>query len=401
MSLSTPTTAEISDNIIAQLEATLNQTIPLLPKAFMRVLAKALAGVFVTLYKYGGYIFLQMFVQTASDQDTTILGVLVNPLKFWGRLIGVGDPVAATSAELLIDITVITQVGSLPSGTQMVSAANGVTYLTVGAVVLNAPVVQATILAVSDQGGGDGSGVIGNLTAGEVVSFANPLTNVSRDAAVVSQSVTGADAEATDVYRQRVLDRFQKRPQGGALADYEEWGEEAAGIINVYPYTAATPGQVDVYSEATIASAGNDDGIPTTAQMTSVLDLINFDSNGLANRRNAGAFVNSLPIVRVSFDVTVAGIAGVSDLATTQATVTAALEEYFRSTENFIPGLSVPPRNDQITATRVSAIVEDIVTAEGGTFTAATFQITGFGGSLPIYSLGEGEKAKAANVVYT
>ena len=52
MSLSTPTTQEVGDNIIAQLEASLNQSIPLLPKAFVRVLAKALAGVFILLYKF-------------------------------------------------------------------------------------------------------------------------------------------------------------------------------------------------------------------------------------------------------------------------------------------------------------------------------------------------------------
>jgi len=67
MSLVTPTTKELSDNIIAQLEATLNQTIPLLPRAFNRVLAKALAAVFILLYKYGGFIFLQIFFNCRGD----------------------------------------------------------------------------------------------------------------------------------------------------------------------------------------------------------------------------------------------------------------------------------------------------------------------------------------------
>ena len=111
MSLVTPTTKDISDNIIAQLEASLNQTIPLLPKSFTRVLAKAMAAVFVLLYKYGGFIFLQIFVQTASNVDTEINGKTVNPLIEWGRLIGVGDPTPATSAQLLVDINVETQTG--------------------------------------------------------------------------------------------------------------------------------------------------------------------------------------------------------------------------------------------------------------------------------------------------
>jgi uncharacterized phage protein gp47/JayE len=397
MSLTTPTTQEISNNIIAQLEASLNQTIPLLPKSFLRVLAKALAAVFVLLYKYGGFIFLQVFVQTASAKGTTVNGVIVNPLTFWGRLIGVGDPLPATQAELLIDVTVTNQVGSLASGAQLTNSGNGVTYITLGDVLLNAATVQVTVRAVADQVGGGGAGAIGNLAPGAVVSFANPLPNVARNAVVDSQTVTGADGESTEAYRQRVLDRWQKRLQGGAYSDYEAWGLTVPGIINVYPYTG-DPGEVDIYSEATVASSGSPDGIPTLAQLQAVLDAINLDSNGLASRRNANAFVNSLPITRTAFDVTVTGISGVDNLSQVQADTTTALTEFFLSTEPFIPGLAIPPRRDQITATRVSAIVEDIVTAAGGTFTSAIFD-TG-GPPITSYTLGDGEKAKAASVTY-
>ena len=399
MSLTTPTTQELSDNIIAQLEASFNQTIPLLPKAFNRVLAKVLGGVFILLFKYGGFIFLQMFVQSATIKDTTIFGIVISPLKFWGRLIGVGDPTAGTNAELLIDITVTNQTGSLPSGSQLVSALNGFTYITLGSVLLDAATVQATIKAVADQAGGNGTGAAGNLDPADIVSFANPLPNVARDTVVVSQTVTGADPESTEAYRQRIIDRFQKRPQGGAYADYEEWAEEAAGIIRAYPYTGQ-PGEVDVYTEATVESSGNADGIPTGAQLNAVLNLINFDENGVPNRRNANAFVNSLPITRTAFDITVTGIAGVGDLAQVQTDITTGMTEYFLSTEPFIPGLSILPRNDQITRTRVSAIVEDIVTAAGGTFTAANFFLEGSTSSISIFILGEGEKAKAANVSF-
>lgn len=400
MSLETPTTQEISDNIIANLELSLNQTIPLLPKAFNRVLAKALAGVFILLYKYGGFIFLQIFVQSASAKETTVLGISVTPLIFWGRLIGIGDPVDGTNARLTIDITVENQTGILQSGSQLLNADNGVTYITIGSVNLNAPIVSATIEAVADQAGGGGVGVIGNLDNGAIVSFANPLPNVARKATVTGQTVTGADPEDIEVYRQRVVDRFQKQPQGGAYADYELWGEEAAGIINVYPYTGQ-PGEVDVYSEATPESSGSADGIPTPAQLQSVLDLINFTQSGLASRRNANAFVNSLAITRTSFDVVVSGISGVVDLGSVQTDITTAVKEYFLSVEPFIAGLSTPPRNDQITRTKLSAIVEDIVSAANGTFFSVTFIQTGSVGSLSSYFLGEGEKAKADDVAYT
>jgi len=398
MSLVTPTTKELSDNIIAQLEATLNQTIPLLPRAFNRVLAKALAAVFILLYKYGGFIFLQIFVQSAAAKDTTIFGVVVNPLTFWGRLIGVGDPVAATNAELLIDITVENQVGSLPSGTQLVSTDNGVTYITIGAVLLNGPTVQATIRAVSDQAGGGGEGAIGNLTAGNTsVSFANPIANVVRNVLVDSQVVTGANAESTEVYRQRVIDRFQKEPQGGALADYEIWGEEVAGIVNIYPYTSDCPGQVDVFVEATVASSGDPDGIPTAAQLQAVLDSIELDKLGLATRRPANALANTFPITRVPFDVRVLGLV-VDNLAQVQADITTAVKEYFLEREPFIVGLTVPPRRDRVTQSGVAGVVEDIVSAAGGIFTSVV--VTQATVTIIVFSLGIGEKAKASSVTF-
>lgn len=397
MTLKLPTTKDVNDSIIASMEASLNQSIPLLPKAFIRVLAKVLAATFIILYKYGGYISKQMFVRTASDKDTIINGEVVNPLEEWGVLVGVGEPIAATNAELLIEVDVVSVGTLLSAGSQLVNTSTGVTYLTIGDLLLQNATEQVTVRAASDQSGGGGAGAIGNMQAGEELSFANPLPNVSSIAVVVSQVVTGANAEGTEEYRQSIFDRFQQRPQGGAYADYKLWGEQTPGIINVYPYTGQ-PGEVDVYSEATVASSGSADGIPTTAQLQAVLDSINFDDNGLASRRNANAFVNSLPINRVSFDVTVTGILGVEDLAKTQSDVTAALEQYFLSTEPFIIGLDVPPRNDQITSTRVSAIVEDIVTAAGGTFTSAAFNETGNPAVVDFFILYEGQKAKANSV---
>lgn len=400
MSLITPTTKEISDNIIAQLESTLNQTIPLLPKSFLRVLSKALAAVFVLLYKYGGFIFLQMFVSTASIKDTLINGVVVSPLKAWGRLIGVGDPVPATQAELNIDITVENQVGSLPAGsTQFINSSNGVTYSLKTEVLLDAATVPAVIIAVSDQVDGGGAGAIGNLEPGDIVSFANPLANVASDAVVVSQAVTGADAESTEAYRQRVVDRFQKTPQGGAYADYEQWGEEVAGIINTYPYTASDPGEVDVYAEATVESSGDPDGIPTGAQLQAVADSIELDDNGLASRRPANALVNVFAITRTGFDTVVSGLT-VDNPASVQADITAAILQFFLDAEPFIDGLTIPPRKDIITRSNLIALVDGIVSAANGTFGTVTFDTSGGGGSLDQYILQEGEKAKSTGTSY-
>jgi len=396
MALDTPTTAEIRDNIVAQIQAALNQTIPLLPKAFIRVLAAALAAVFILLYKYGGFIFLQVFVQTATNDATTINGVTVSPLTAWGRLIGVGNPTAATRAELTIDVIVQNQTGTLPAGSQLVNASTGVTYITLATIALDAAVKAVDIRAGSDQSGGGGRGAIGNMEVGAVVSFANPLANVAQDTTVTVVVVTAADGEAVEAYRQRVIDRFQKRPQGGAYSDYEQWAEETPGIINAYPYTGA-PGQVDVYNEATEASSGSPDGIPTAAQLLAVLDNINFDQDGLPSRRPANAFPNALAITRTGFTATVGGLV-VDNPAQVQTDITAAIVADFLAFAPFIDGLSVLPRQDRISQAGIAGTVEDVVTAAGGIFQTVTLKI-GFA-TINLYLLGEGEKSKASNVVF-
>jgi uncharacterized phage protein gp47/JayE len=395
MSLQTPTTQETSDLILSQFEASLSQTIPLLPKAFLRVLAKVMAGVFMLLYKYGGFMFLQMFVRTATYDQTTVNGKVIRPLQEWGNLIGEPDREPATKAELTVDVTVTSQGGSLPSGSQVVNSDTGVTYITLAPVLLDAATVSVTVRAASDQSGGNGSGAQGNVDVGTELQFASPLANVSRTVIVTAQTVQGVDAETVDSYRSRIIKRFQRRPQGGALADYEEWGLDAAGIVNIYPYTGEFAGEVDVYAEATEASSGSPDGIPSQAQLDQAEAFINFDEDGLASRRPANAYVNVYPIFRTGFDISVTGLS-VDNPANVQGQITAAIEQYFLDRAPYIIGLSTPPRRDRITASALSGVVDDIVSAAGGIFTDVTVEKDG--SPLSLYELGIGEKAKANSV---
>lgn len=386
------TTKEISDNLIVQLEATFGSS---MPKSFSRVLAKVLAGVFIILYKYCGFIFLQLFVSTASMRPTEINGKTVTPLIEWGRLIGAGDPLPATQAELVVRVTAEILGTTLPAATQIVSVASGVTYITMQAVTLDTTLTDIDVIAVSDQSGGGGAGTIGNLEPGAALSFANPLSGVARGVSVVSQAVTGTDAETDDQYRTRVISRFQLRPQGGAYVDYKLWAESTPGVLQAYPYTSSNPGQVNVYIE----SSTEPDGIPTTAQLEAALESIKYDnSTGLATRRPAGALVNTLAIIRVPFSVEIVGLS-VENPVAVKANIEAALNAYFVERSPYLVGLTLPPRLDRITESAVSGIVEDVVSLANGIFTEAKLYKSAV--LTPIYTLGIGEKAKLTGVTYT
>ena len=398
MSLQVPTTEEIRDSIIASFDALLPAGVLKISKKFLFVLATVLAGIIVVNYKYTGFIFLQQFVQFASYQPTIINGKTVIPLVEWGRLVGVGDPDPATRWQGQIQITINSPTGSIPANTQLSSSDNNYTYITLSAVTLAGASVVVDVRAAGSPTGDGGRGVAGNLENGAVLTFVSNTANVNQDTIVTSTTTTAADAEDWEVYRGRVADRFAARPQGGASVDYEQWGEGVEGIINVYPYTG-DPGEVDVYCEATTASSGDPDGIPTATQLQSVSDAIELDVAGLASRRPVNAYVNVYAITRTGFDVVISGFTtddpSVQTKAETQ--VVSAVEQYFLSRAPYIAGLTAGRRQDRVTESAVAGVVQDVATAYSAVFGTIQTKLTG-GSAINTYSLGEGEKAKAENV---
>src|SRR4030042_4776893 len=72
MAYTPPTIAAIKAQIITDIEGAIGQSVPILPKAFVRVLAAALAGAVSLLYRFGAWIYRQIFPQPA-DADALIL----------------------------------------------------------------------------------------------------------------------------------------------------------------------------------------------------------------------------------------------------------------------------------------------------------------------------------------
>jgi uncharacterized phage protein gp47/JayE len=392
-------TAAISQTIIAQLESSFGQSIPIFGKAFARVLAPVIAGVVVLLYKYCGFNFLQMFVQWASNEETTVNGKKIRPLTEWGRLIGVGDPYPATNAELIVLVLVTNQTGYLDAYQKLVRSETNIVYEVAFPVALTTTAVLATVRAVSDQNGGTGAGTIGNLQAGDKLTFAQSPPNISRDVLVSSSTVTAADAETVDAYRLRIIKRFQSAPQGGAYADYRIWGMGVSGIVNVYPYSSDTPGVVDVYVEATPASCGNADGIPTAPQLVAVEAAIQRDGDALtselANRRPVNSAIDMYGITRSGFDVAVHSLS--PGAAATKTQISDAIEAYFASREPMIEGLSVLPINNRVTQAAVSGVVQEVADALGESLSSV--DLIQYGGTITATTLLKGEKAKLASAV--
>ena len=391
MALENKTINEINTLIINQLESQIGQTIPILPKAFIRVLSKVLAGIFIILYKVAGWIFLQMFVSTASFKEVIILGKKITPLIEWGRLVGVGDPDPATQSILSISITVNSLGSPLFSGTQFISELNGLTYITQSSYTLDTNPYTIQVICVQ-------SGTQGNLTTGDILSIANSLGYIEDDATVLTLDTAAVDRESESNYRQRIIERFQLQPQGGALADYRIWSQDASGVFQTYIYTG-DPANVLVYV------AGDPeiypDRIPDSALLLAVGNVIDFDpETSLATRRpltaiidpiGDGSYDNILPVILIEFDLEVTDLV-IDNIADIKLQIKSALTTYFETREPFITGLSLPPQKNVISQANVIGIVDDIVSANNGTFTTVIINLSGF--VTAQYTLGQGEICK-------
>lgn len=377
MALSTPTINEIAANIISDIEAEYAQTIPILAKAVFRIWAFIQAGIFIVLYKFGTENFKQRFVQTSNSTFLALLGeqvgVVRTPSQIWK---GTGT------------VPVTTTGGVIQAGIQLVNNQTGIVYIVNPSKVISATPTET--LTLQSTVGGD----ISNLVVGDTLTFVNPQFGIGNTVTIATVTQEGADAEPLEQYRQRVLDRYQKQPQGGALADYELWAEETVNVINAYPYAATTPGEVEVFIEVD----NQTDGIPTTPQLAAALSSINFDPiTGKATRRPVTAEVTTLAITRTTFTAEVQGLN--PDTPDIRTAIDEAVEDLFLDKEPFIQGLSVV-RNDTITNAEVTSTVQTVAAANSAVVNAVLTKESGT--PFDLRALGKGEKAKVTTpLTYT
>lgn len=374
MAVTIPTFEEIKALIIGDIEAALSQTIPILPKAVLRRLAGALAGAWLILYKYNSDAHRERFVQTASLKYLKLLGELVRVNQ---------QPASGWIGEC--EITCTGSSGTIAAGTQFVKSDTGVVYITTAEEFISPGTVTLSIVAGT-------MGDTGNLIVSDVLDIVSPLAGVALQATVSAVTTDGDDAEDIETYRQRVLNAYQKKPQGGASADYEQWALEAPNVISVYPYSSTTPGIVDIYIEVD----NQTDGIPTAGQLTATEAYINYDpTTGRATRRPVTAELNMQPISRYDFDITINALA--PDTPATRALIDDALDTYMEERAPYIQGLTIL-RRDTISQIEIVSLIFSIIQPLGATISSV--ELYDMTGAIDLYVLTAGEKAKLNSVTY-
>jgi len=371
------TTEQLRELIITQIENEIGQAIPIFPKVFFRVLAKVVAAVFILLYKRVGFYALQRFVKSASWDEIEVNGVLVRPLVLWGELIGVGPPKVGVQAEYNVQFTL--EEGAedqYSTGIKMMHEASKIMFKTVEFLnTTERPICK--VRAFADTQGNAGAGDQGNLALTEM-TLVKPPAGLGKKVDMLLQTKEGFDAETEAEYRERVVEEYKVRPQGGAYVDFRKWALEVPGIVEAYVYTGYV-GEVIVY-------IADNDGLPSAEQIELVEESIT-----LGTRKPMTAGLSVLPITQTEFSIIVEGLwAPTAALETTaEERIEVALRDFMEGREPFIHGMSIYPRKDRFLTAQLLGIASGMASSVGASVDIVRLYKGGV--PIPAYGLGHGE----------
>lgn len=346
---------------------------PLLPKAVVRSLAWAVAGVASMYQNYLAWVYLQILPQTCS----------LPVLKMWGSLFGI-EYKTGTKTTLQIELSNVTA-SSIIAGTLWKSTKNGVVYASLSTGV---PIDGVVTLSVEAKI----AGPIGNLNPGDELDITNPFEGVPDKAIVKSVLVTGSNDEDVEDYRARVLMAFKRKAQGGSIVDYYLWSTEVAGISDAFPYVLES-GTIVVYlvalgSGKNRTPSGNvtpnpfpewDNGNMKTISGSGLMYQVAMAINGTEDmkntRRPAGAVVELRKPVYTGYRVEITELSPATNDINTK--IKAAIVSYLDTKKPNVMALGYTKQDATINASKLNAAVQNAIDADGGTYSSFVLKNSG------------------------
>jgi uncharacterized phage protein gp47/JayE len=190
-----------------------------LRRSNLNVLARVHSGAAHGLYGYLEWISRQVIIDTA-DGD-----ILERHGSIWGVTRKAASPAVGK-------VTVTGTNGAVVPVDSTLARSDGVQYTTDAEATISGGLAMIAVTAVE-------GGQAGNAAAASSLSFDTPIAGVSVSATVDAAGLTaGADIEADDDLRARLLARIQTPPHGGAAHDYIAWALEVAGVTRAWVYPA-------------------------------------------------------------------------------------------------------------------------------------------------------------------
>lgn len=387
-----PTLQQLFNTFLAKFESVLGQSIPLNNKAFLRIDAGNQAIIGQLIQREVVINKKECLAISASRAGLILIG---NEYE-----IPIKDEVSAVFTATLPAATGV----EIPALTNFVGDDNGVLYFTQEPFTSVADVVTLSLTSRDP-------GAIGNLEVGQTMTMAVNIAGAETVATITVVDTVGADAEDTDVYRRRVLDKERAPGGGGNVADYRNWAGMQEGVTRAFPYSGlphddpgfpGAPPQRVVYVQADVSI--DPDGIPSQSLLDDTRETIITSPITEQHQEPIGLtqfllFVE--PIRRTEIYIQISGsvfIAGTE--ADVKAKITAAADEHLRALVPFLQGTDIEAdKNDLITSGTLGIPVQDVLTANGASMTVLAFGLVP-GSFLPSKNLGQGELVKLGDINY-
>lgn len=308
MALDRPTLQEIINRISADIKNAITGATTLVTRSVLQVLARVFAAAVHLLYGYADNLILQFFASTATGTFLDIIGLeLGKPRTTAQKATGIGEATGTVG-------TVI------PEGTQWQSP-DGFIYVTDSEETIEAGgTVDVEITAQA-------TGTDSNDLAGVVLTTVTSISNIDSDLTIDSDGIAGGtDLETDDDYRERILLRKRRPPQGGSQSDFEQWTLEVAGVTRVW----VVPEYNGVGTVGVFFVRDDDTSIfPNAAQIEEVRDhIIEHDdlsgnTIGIPVTAEPGLFVLAPTARTIDFEIDIH-----PNNATIQAAITSELQDF-------------------------------------------------------------------------
>jgi uncharacterized phage protein gp47/JayE len=386
-----PTTNELYEDILADLEAEFGDSIPLFGKIFLRALAGVQAAKLKLYYLAIANLQKNIFIDTADPEASG------GTLERFGRIKLGRNPFPATAGQYEIQVTgtvgaVINSQTTFKSDDD--STNPGKLFILDSTFTLATNPDTLNVRALE-------AGLDSQLNGGDTLTATIPIALVNKQAVVVSEVVEPLSAEDIEDYRNKGIDAYRSEPQGGAAADYRLWALDAQGVRNTYPYTA--PGdlnEVNLYVEATVADSTDGKGTPSQAILDAVQEVVEFDPDTTKpiserGRQPLAVDVNYLPVSVIEIDITIDSFNGTSS---DEALVITALIDLINSIRPFIAAADVlANRNDVLDTNRIISTILSV--KPGAIFGSITLIVGGI--SVTTHTFLDGNIPFADEIVFS
>lgn len=352
-----PTLKELRDGIVANLEAELAITIPVVGRAVLFAIASVQAAKLKLYWLAIADVQKNIFVDTADSE--TIGGTL----ERFGRVKLGRAPFAPTQGVYTVSVS--GTIGAvIPIGTIFKSDDNALSpgllfQLDVAKTLVSNPDTME-LRALQ-------AGVESRLAVGNALTATSPLLNVTDQVTVTIESTIPLNGEDLEDYRGAIVNAFQLESQGGAATDYRVWSADAQGVRFVYPYAASGEcSTINLYVEANQADSTDGKGTPTAAILTSVEEVVEFDPDTTRplterGRRPVGAIVNFLAVTPMDVEIIIVNPINID--AATQTSITNSVTNHINDIRPFIDSADIESnRNDTLDINRVTAIIQNLLT---------------------------------------